>query len=145
MRFSFASSRALAPAAALSLLLLAACGPEHPRPATDPDPAPVDTVPDRPPPSEPTDRFSVLYDDDAHGLFAFSRPFGEDLLVIVTNWSDEAHGLRIPKPAPGHYERAQATTDGPYRVQTDETGIILEIDARTTLVLRRVEVPMEDR
>jgi hypothetical protein len=57
-------------------------------------------------------------------------------VVVVINRSDEAHSLRLEKPAAGPYALAFATTDEPYRIQEDATGLILEIGARTGLVLR---------
>jgi glycosidase len=81
--------------------------------------------------------FRVLLTDDERNLLAFARTLDDEALVVVFNRSDEAHGFRVDKPRPGRYERAFLTTDGPHRVQEDETGLILEVPARTGLVLRR--------
>lgn len=80
--------------------------------------------------------FDVLLADDERDLFAFSRAVGGETMVVVMNRSDEAHGLRVEKPAAGSYRLAFATTDGPVRVQEDATGLILELPARTGIVLR---------
>jgi glycosidase len=81
--------------------------------------------------------FRVLLADDERNLFGYARTLGDDAFVVVFNRSDEAHGFRVEKPAAGAYELAFITTDGPHRVQEDETGLILEVPARTGLVLRR--------
>ena len=83
--------------------------------------------------------FEVLTADDEHDLVAFARTLGDEALVVVMNRSDEAHSLRVPKPQPGSYALAFATTDGPRRVQEDPTGLVLELPARTGLVLRRAD------
>lgn len=80
---------------------------------------------------------ALIHDDPDHGLAAFQHRFGDDDVVIVTNWSDEAHSLRIEPSHAGQYQLQGATTTEPYRVQSDATGIILEIGARTTLILER--------
>jgi cyclomaltodextrinase / maltogenic alpha-amylase / neopullulanase len=80
--------------------------------------------------------FGVLLADDERDLLAFSRAVGGETMVVVMNRSDEAHGLRVEKPAAGSYSLAFATTDGPVRVQEDATGLILELPARTGIVLR---------
>jgi hypothetical protein len=118
------------------LLLLTGCPPRSEPPPTEPD---HDVLPAPAPPQ--VAGFSLLLDDPERHLFAVSRPFGDTMMVLVMNWSDEALGIRLPKPQPGHYELVQATTDEPFRVQTDSTGIILEIGARTVQLLQRVDTP----
>jgi len=80
--------------------------------------------------------FDVLLADDERDLLAFSRALEGETMVVVMNRSDEAHGLRVEKPAAGSYALAFATTDGPVRVQEDAAGLILELPARTGIVLR---------
>ncbi len=81
--------------------------------------------------------YEALFADDQTMIFAFRRALGDDATVVVLNRSDEAHSLRIPLPegANGTYSLSFATTDASYRVQQDATGLILEIGARTGLVL----------
>lgn len=81
--------------------------------------------------------FRTLLTDDERTLFAFDRTLGDEALVVVLNRSDEAHGFRVDKPLFGRYEVAFATTDEPHGVQEEETALILEVPARTGLVLRR--------
>ncbi|MDX1531966.1 MAG: alpha-glucosidase C-terminal domain-containing protein, partial [Rhodothermales bacterium] len=81
--------------------------------------------------------FEVLLADDDRNLFAFARTLEDEALVVVMNRSDEAHSVRVPKPAAGPYALAFATTDGPNRVQEDAEALLLEVPARTGLVLRR--------
>ncbi len=81
--------------------------------------------------------FTVLLTDDARNLFAFSRSLDDETMVVVFNRSDEAQSLRVEKPAAGTYALAFATTDGPSRVQEDATGLLLELPARTGVVLNR--------
>ncbi len=81
--------------------------------------------------------FRVLLADDATGVFTFARTLGDEAAVVVLNRSGEAHGVRVEKPAAGSYRLAFATTEGPTRVQEDETGLIVELPARTGVVLSR--------
>lgn len=81
--------------------------------------------------------FDVLLADDERDLFAFARALGDEVIVVLLNRSDEAHGLRIEKPQPGTYDLAFATNDEARRVQNDPTGLILEVAAHSGLVLRR--------
>jgi cyclomaltodextrinase / maltogenic alpha-amylase / neopullulanase len=80
--------------------------------------------------------YQLLAGDDERSVFAFARQHGAETVVVVINRSEEAHSLRLEKPAAGPYALALATTDEPYRIQEDATGLILEIGARTGLVLR---------
>jgi hypothetical protein len=120
----------------LLLIALAACTPADdasPPPSPPAAPlAPADTVEPAAPASE-----ALIFDAPEIAIAAFEHAFRDEHVVIVTNASDEAHGVRIEPRLAGRYELLGATTDEPYRVQTDATGIILEIGARTTLVLRR--------
>ena len=81
--------------------------------------------------------FRVLLTDDERNVFAFARTLGEEALVVALNRSDQAHSLRVPVPSVGPYALAFATTDGPARVQEDEAALLLEIPARTGVVLSR--------
>jgi glycosidase len=81
--------------------------------------------------------FDVLASDDARDILAFERSLGAEAHVVVLNRSDEAHSVRVPKPAAGSYALSFATTDGPTRVQTDAEALLLEIPARTGLMLTR--------
>jgi hypothetical protein len=118
----------------LLLGLLGGCVPER----ADPVPGtPADTLAREPAP--PTGALTELLADDGLALYAFAREMHGEQVVVIVNRSEEALGMRIPKPAPGIYDFEQATTDEPYRVQNDATGIIFEIGGRTTMVLRRVD------
>lgn len=81
--------------------------------------------------------FEVLAAEDDRKLFAFARSLDDEVAVVVMNRSDDAQGLRVEKPAAGSYRLAFATADGPMRVQEDMTGLILELPARTGIVLSR--------
>jgi len=83
--------------------------------------------------------FEVLLADDERDLFAFARTLGDEVHVVVMNRSDEAHSVRVPKPDGGPYTLSFATTDEPTRVQEDAEALLLEIPARTGLVLSREE------
>lgn len=83
--------------------------------------------------------YEALYASSEHQLFAFRRSLGNASVVVVFNRSDEAHSLRIPVPGgPGTapYGVQFATTDGPHRVQQDAEALLVEIPARTGLVLQ---------
>ncbi len=81
--------------------------------------------------------FRVLLADDTRDVFAFARTLGDEAHVVVLNRSDEAHSLRVEKPAAGSYALAFATTEGPTRVQEDATGLNLELPPRAGVVLSR--------
>ncbi|MEM1043229.1 MAG: glycoside hydrolase family 13 protein [Bacteroidota bacterium] len=83
--------------------------------------------------------FEVLLADDEREVLAFARTLGDEQHLAVLNRSDEAHSLSLDKPMAGSYRRVFATTDGPLRVQEDETGLMLELPARTGVVLSREE------
>ena len=81
--------------------------------------------------------FRVLLADDERALFAFARTLDDEAAVVVLNRSDEAHSVRVPVPVAGTYALAFATTDGSTRVQQDAEALLLEIPARTGLMLHR--------
>jgi glycosidase len=81
--------------------------------------------------------FEVLMTDDDRDLVAFARTLGGEAHVVVMNRGDEAHSVRVPAPAAGPYALSFATTDGPTRVQEDAEALLVEIPARTGLVLSR--------
>ena len=81
---------------------------------------------------------SRLADHDT-GVFAFERTFGADRAVVVLNPSDEAHSVRIPLPAGTGSRpfvvRLSSSPGAPERVQQDGTALLVEVAARTGLVL----------
>ncbi len=81
--------------------------------------------------------FRVLLADDERALFAFARTLPDEAVVVVMNRSDEAHSVRVPVPVAGTYALTFATTNGSNRVQQDADALLLEIPARTGLVLQR--------
>ncbi|MEP0547788.1 MAG: glycoside hydrolase family 13 protein [Rhodothermales bacterium] len=81
--------------------------------------------------------FRVLLADDERAVFAFARTRPDEAVVVVLNRSDEAHSVRVPVPVAGTYALTFATTKGPGRVQQDAEALLLDIPARTGLVLTR--------
>jgi len=83
--------------------------------------------------------FQVLMADDEREVFAFSRMRDGEAFVVVLNRSDAAHSLRVPLPEAlwGTYDLALITRDDAHRVQQDAEALLLDVPARTGLVLRR--------
>ena len=126
--------------------MVAGCEPAEQPP---PDPVTEDTV-HLAPEVDPLDpataevRFdpevSELMSNRELGLFAYTTTLGEEVYVAVLNQSPEAHSMRFPKPAEGQFEVAFLTDpDEPHRVQTDATGIIVEISGESGMLLRRTD------
>jgi hypothetical protein len=125
------------------------CEAEPPQ-APPPDPVMADTVflapeaarGDSRPTEAPgeADGMTPLHADRQRGLFAYWARLGDEVYVFALNTSGEAHSLRIDKPVDGHFEMVFMTNDDSYRVQTDATGIMLEIAPTTGMLLQRVDV-----
>lgn len=83
--------------------------------------------------------YTPLLADSSSTVFAFERRHEGDRAVVVLNPSDEAHSVRIPVPGgPGAVPfvvRLTSSPGAPVRVQQDATALLVEIDARTGLVL----------
>lgn len=81
--------------------------------------------------------FEVLAANDEQNILAYSRTLDGETVVVVLNRSDEAHSTRIELPeAPREtYAIALATKDA-VRLQQDATALLLELPARSGVVLR---------
>ena len=85
--------------------------------------------------------FEVLHTDDELQLFAFSRSLGEEVEVVVMNRDDKINGVRIEKPTAGSYElvftTARRVDSAVASMKQDAAGFVLDLPARTGVVLRR--------
>lgn len=82
----------------------------------------------------------VLTADDERQVLAYARSHSPDpALIVALNRSDEAHSVRIPLPDSlrGSYTPVLKTLeDGAYRIQQDQTALLLELPQYAGLVLR---------
>ncbi len=81
--------------------------------------------------------FMVLSADDERDVFVYARTLGDEVSIVALNRSDEAHGFRVdlPEDLRMPYHTVFTTVPEGYRVQQDETGLILELPERSGLML----------
>lgn len=83
--------------------------------------------------------FRVLQADDERSMLSFERAYEDASLVVVLNRSDKAHSARIPlgRTETQPYEAIFTTASEGYRVQQDAEALLLEVPARSGLLLER--------
>lgn len=81
--------------------------------------------------------FDVVSADDERDVLVYARTLGDETVIVALNRSDEAHGLRVelPEALRTTYQTEFTTAEEGYRVQQDETGLILELPELFGLVL----------
>ena len=87
------------------------------------------------------DGFDVLAANGDRRIFAFSHATEGEAFVVALNRSEEAQSTRIPLPPAlrgGRYEMTFTTApNASFRVQQDASGLLLEIEGLTGMVVRR--------
>ncbi len=83
--------------------------------------------------------YETLVADSDRQLFAFRRAWGRSVALVIFNRSDTVQRARIPldgERGATPFRVQFATTDGPYRADEDAGALVVEIPARTGLVLQ---------
>ena len=82
--------------------------------------------------------FDVLTADNERNIIVYARTLGDETVIVLLNRSDEAHSLRVPLPEPlwTPFAAVFSTSEG-YRLQQDESGLILDMPELSGLVLTK--------